>query len=117
MDMHFCKGELKGVSFIGTPKNCHQQAAVPACHKTLKKGTPSHKGCCENEQLLIKKTDLEATSPQVSALDLLPITYVCTFVAVFFLPQHLEQKVTFYPFHKPPLPKRNIQAQLQTFLI
>ena len=56
MDMHFCQGKLKSVSFFGKAKTCHDMAdnTMKNCphHKKMmaeKKGCSEDKNCCSNK--------------------------------------------------------------------
>jgi hypothetical protein len=117
MDMHYCKGELKSISFFGTVKSCHLQPELPPCHKTQKEEKEHQNECCENQQMVIEKTNFNATNPQLVSFENLTIEFVCTWVTVFVTSQDITIKAGSLPEYKPPLPKRNIQAHLQTFII
>lgn len=117
MDMHYCKGELKGISFFGNAKSCHTQSEIPPCHKTLKKVQEHQNRCCENQQMVIEKTHFSATNSQLVSYKGIGVEFICALIAVFVTPQDITKKADFFPHFKPPLPKRNIQAHLQTFLI
>jgi len=62
MDMHFCQGKLKRINLFGKAKTCEEVAAcMKKCGKKVKSChmqkvcviDGDHKGCCENEAILI----------------------------------------------------------------
>ncbi len=117
MDMHYCNGNLKSISLFGTAKSCHTKSNVPPCHMAQQKAQDQHEGCCENQQVVIEKGQFDATAPQHTALEGISLEFIYAIVAVFVIPQDIAKKAEYIPHFKPPLPKRNQQAHLQTFLI
>ena len=125
MDAHYCQGQLKGVSFLGKAKSCHDIQATPSCHKTKK--TCQHKeenlsqeekdNCCSNESIVVEKSDVDATSPQIASASDIQLDFVAAFVAVYVFNYHVEANVQPFFQYKPPIPDRDIQILYQTFLI
>lgn len=60
MDMHFCKGKLKGISFLGKASNCHEKGAhcknsSEVCHMTIANYPQDEENsCCSNEMTLLQ---------------------------------------------------------------
>lgn len=136
MDMHFCQDRLVSISLLGKAESCHK-LKKSACH-TTKKSCHSQKSChhskagtnqkdlfhlsdkdscCHNETVVVKKSDIEATAPQLAADQDIQLDVVAAFVMAYLFnydPQTFHKPHTLY---KPPLPDRDIQVLYQTFLI
>ena len=75
VDLHYCKGELKSMSFIGKAPSCHE--VVKSCcskGKQVAACSPSttgecKKGCCNNEVQLID-IDVDFFPAIYSAIDM-----------------------------------------------
>ena len=52
MDMHYCGGELKSVSFFGKAKTCHDMAGE---NETPKKDCPHHKKMMAEKKRLFRR--------------------------------------------------------------
>ena len=120
MDMHYCQDQLKGISFIGEAENCHQAAAKTkkSCHhKSENKEDSEQKNCCENETLVIEKSDIDATSPQSIDIKDIQLDFVLAYVSTFVLNNQAESDFQPFELYKPPLPEIDIQVLFQTFLI
>ena len=125
MDVHYCQDQLKGVSFIGKAKSCHERQEKPSCHKTKMVchtqndsiTNNAQDNCCHNEKLVIKKAEVNATSPQLVSEKNIQFDFVFAFVVVFIQQYIVQMQVQPYEHYKPPLPDRDVLILYQTFLI
>jgi len=128
MDMHYCGGELKSVSFFGKAKNCHEmagedEAPMKNCphHKKMmadKKGCSEDKNCCSNKTVHFQSDQdhqLKTADFVVSKqLKQFVIAYVSVFLGEDF---DLKREVIAFAYYKPPLIPRDIPVLHQTFLL
>lgn len=128
MDMHYCGGELKSVSFFGKAKNCHEMAGesdatMKNCphHKKMiadKKSCSEDKNCCSNKTLHFQSDQdhqLQTADFVVTKqLKQFVIAYVSVFLGGDF---DLKWEVTPYAHYKPPLIRKDIPVLHQTFLL
>ena len=125
MDAHYCQDQLKGISFIGKATSCHDKEATPPCHKTKK--SCQHKevdlsqadkdNCCHNKNIVIEKSDVDATSPQLASIQDIQLDFVAAFVAVYVFHYNAEADFQSNHQYKPPIPDRDTRVLYQTFLI
>lgn len=128
MDMHYCGGELKSISFFGKAKNCHEiakedEAAMKDCpHQkkmmTEKKDCSEAKNCCSNKTVRLQSDQdhqLQTADFVVTKqLKQFVIAYVSVFLGGDF---DLKWEVTPYAHYKPPLIRKDIPVLHQTFLL
>lgn len=125
MNVHYCQDQLKGISLIGKAKSCHETQEASPCHKVKK--ACHHKSdnltqaekdnCCHNESIVIEKSEVDATSPQLGVEQDIQLSFVAAFVAVYVLDYHVASDYQQYQQYKPPLPDRDRQVLYQSFLI
>lgn len=131
MDMHFCQGNLKSVSFFGKAKTCHDMAGenetpMKDCphHKKMmaeKKGCSEDKDCCSNKTIQLQsdqdqkvQTNDFVVNKQLKQLKQFVIAYVAVFFADNF---DLQREAANFAHYKPPLIQRDIPVLNQTFLL
>jgi len=125
MDMHFCQGKLKSVSFFGKAKTCHDMAdnTMKNCphHKKMmaeKKGCSEDKNCCSNKTVHFQSDQdhqLQTADFVVTKqLKQFVIAYVSVFLGEDF---DLKREVIAFARYKPPLIPRDIPVLHQAFLL
>lgn len=128
IDMHFCQGNFKNLSFIGNANTCHDVAKkLPddhcaklqtTCHKVdpLSSKSVDTKGCCDNKTVSVQLEDDYVASN--FAVDKVNQDY---FLLAFILTQinaeNNSVNSTPYRNYKPPLIEKDIPVFFQTFLI
>ena len=125
MDMHFCQGKLKSVSFFGKAKTCHDMAegAIKNCphYKKMmadKKGCSEDKNCCSNKTVHFQSDQdqqIQNSNFVVSKqLQQFVIAYVAVFISNDF---NIEYETIPFAHYKPPLIQRDIPILNQSFLL
>lgn len=125
MDMHFCQGKLKSVSFFGKAKNCHEMTDSPMMncpyHKKMmaeKKGCSEDKNCCSNKTVHFQSDQ----DQQVQNFDFVVckqlqqfvIAYIAVCIANDF---NIGHEAIPFVHYKPPLIQRDIPTLNQSFLL
>lgn len=127
MDMHFCQGKLKRVSFIGSAKTCAEMAAImkhcsskkgKSCHSGAKSCSAdgSHKGCCENESVSFD-LDIDNIDIQDFNSSLQEIDFNVFFKGHLVALPNLQIKLLQFEEYIPPLPRKDLIVLHQSFLI
>ena len=122
MDLHYCQGNLKGASFIGKARTCHDKEVSKACHKkkkachhnSIELSEEEKNACCQNRVVHVKADDTDKVSVSQATLDyqheyaaLVPLTDSPQIVN---LPhRHSPQK------YRPPPLNKDLQVLLQIF--
>ena len=122
IDMHYCQGKLKSVSFFGKAKNCHEMAAPTSCphHQKMKVESAcsiSKKDCCSNKTVYLQADYDQLTSSSDFAMNLELQQFVIAFVKVFFQNNFIEKDFKNYTHHTPPFLSRDTYALFQIFLL
>lgn len=125
LDMHYCQGNLKSISFFGEAKSCHEIQSRPSCHSTSKAchhdkemlDQEEEDACCHNEKVFIENSELEAIPAQVTINTEMQSDFVVAYVAAHLFQGVLETDYQDFEKYKPPFPDRDIQILYQTFLI
>ena len=128
MDMHYCGGELKSISFFGKAKNCHEiakedEAAMKDCpHQkkmmTGKKDCSEAKNCCSNKTVRLQSDQDHQLQTADFAVSKQLKQFVVAYVAVFFADDFvLECEAANFAHYKPPLIPKDIPVLHQTFLL
>ena len=125
IDMHFCQDQLKSISFIGKATSCHEKQSSSTCHNT--KNSCQHKSdcenkndgddCCHNEDIVIEKTNFDATSQQIAVNHEIQFDFLAAYVSVFVFNYTFDRKTQPFKNYKTPLPDRDIRILYQTFII
>ena len=125
VDLHFCKGELKSISFWGKAPSCHEQAAAKvSCphHRRMKadKGEAAleKSNCCDNRTVQVE-ADHERQTQTAMELELNPsLQYFLMAYTVSLLPaEDIARTLAPYLNYKPPLIPRDIPVLNQSFLL
>lgn len=125
MDVHYCQGQIKSISFFGKAKSCHEKQETSPCHQTKKSCHHNEDGvsktekdnCCHNETVVIEKSDLDATATQIATVQDIQLDFIAAFIAVYVFNYSVQTDYRPYAQYKPPLPDRDVQVLYQTFLI
>lgn len=125
VDMHFCKGELKSISFWGKAPSCHEQAAAKiSCphHRKImaEKGEAALKksNCCDNHTVQVE-ADHERQTQAAVELELNPTLqyFLIAYTASLFTTEDIARMPVPYLNYKPPLIPRDIPVLTQSFLL
>ena len=127
VDMHYCQGHLKSVSFFGKAKSCHEMAnAAPMknCprHQKMRKqekekDCSEDKNCCTNKTLHFQSNqDQQVQTFNFSANQPLQ-QFVIAFVVAFFSKTFIENDTPSFAHYIPPLILRDIPVLIQSFLL
>ena len=128
MDMHYCGGALKSVSFFGKAKTCHDM--VSEVDSTMK-NCPLHKkmmademdcsedkNCCSNKTVLLQSDQDQQVQSSEFVLSKQLKQFVAAYVAVFFSNDfNIEREVVAFALYIPPFIPRDIPVLNQTFLL
>ena len=128
MDMHYCGGKIKSISFFGKAKNCHEMVGesdtpIKNCphHKKMmadEKSCFEDKNCCSNKTVHFQSDQdyqLQTADFAVSKqLKQFAIAYVSIFLGEDF---DLKREVIAFAHYKPPLIPKDIPVLHQTFLL
>lgn len=128
MDMHYCGGELKSVSFFGKAKTCHDIAGenetpMKDCphHKKMmaeKKACSEDKDCCSNETLVLQSDQDQKVQTNNFVVSKQLKQFVVAYVVVFLANDFdLQREVANFALYKPPLIQRDIPVLNQSFLL
>ena len=128
MDMHYCGGELKSVSFFGKAKTCHDLAAefeksTKSCphHKkmvTKNEGCSEDKDCCSNKTVILQFEQDQKTQYVHYVVNKELKQFVIAYVSAF-LSDRYDNKghAANYILYRPPIIQEDIQVLYQTFLL
>ena len=122
IDMHYCQGKLKSVSFFGKAKNCHEMATSTSCphHQKMKVESAcsvDKKDCCSNKTVYFQADQDQLTSSSDFAMNLELQQFVIAFVKVFFQNTFIEKNNLKYTHHSPPFLSMDTYALFQVFLL
>lgn len=125
VDMHFCKGELKSISFWGKAPSCHEQAAAkitcPHHQKMmLEQGAAAleKSNCCDNQTVQVE-ADHERQSQTAAELELNSSLqyFLIAYTTSLFPAEDIARTPARYLNYKPPLLPRDILVLTQSFLL
>ena len=125
IDAHYCQDQIQGISFIGKAKSCHDKQETLPCHKSKNSCQHQNDGvdqaddndCCHNECLVIEKSDVDATSPQLADIQNKQLDFVAAFVSNYVFDYGILADFQYFDQYRPPLPDRDVQVRYQIFLI
>ena len=127
LDMHYCAGELKSVSWLGKAKTCHEQAVA----KPMKK-CPHHqkmmqaqadgpsakqKDCCENKTVYVHADQDVDVQPIEIFQDKQFQQFLFAYLSVFQSSHTVTSHDQAYYQYRPPLIARDIPVLVQSFLL
>ncbi len=127
VDMHYCNGELKSVSFFGKAKTCHEKVVTNkkiACPHHQKMQAASNNSdemnendCCENKTTIIQADDDQVNShypvPTTPQLQQFVIAYILAFHAQITTDKQSIQEISYLS----PLLSRDIYVLSEAFLL
>lgn len=129
MDMHYCGGQLKSVSFFGKAKTCHdiaEESETPMMkdcphHKKMmaeNKGCSEDKDCCSNKTVHLQSDQVQKNQTNDFVVSKELKQFAIAYVTVFFADDfNLEREAANFGHYKPPLIQRDIPVLNQTFLL
>lgn len=118
VDFHYCKNEIKSVSFFGNAKTCKEMSTPLSCGITIKKSSKVvSSNCCHNESIVIKNIDLETTHSQSIIDEEIIINWFSIINYPVLVPFTSDLIYNKYSYYKPPLPDKNRSVLYQAFLL
>lgn len=122
IDMHYCQGQLKSVSFLGKAKNCHDIMAQSNCPHHQKKiqlegCSNDEKDCCDNKTIHIQSDNDQINSGSKFIITQKLQHFVVAFVTTFLQETPSIRNTQTYQFYKPPIVLKDILVHYQSFLI
>ncbi|SOE22903.1 hypothetical protein SAMN06298216_3304 [Spirosomataceae bacterium TFI 002] len=119
IDIHFCQNQIKGISFSGKAKTCHEIKKSAACHKNSDDKSYKKKkdNCCHNENISVEKSEFDAVSLEVSSLPYFELAFQPVSTNTFVFNNSIGFQTSVFVPYKPPLPDKDVLVLYQTFLI
>lgn len=124
VDMHYCQGQLKSLSFIGKAKNCHEMASQMAnCpHHQQQMATVAacemeDKDCCQNKTWYFNLDQDQVNQTADFLVTAQWQQFIIAYVAVFFQNQSSPKEVRYWTQYKPPLIPRDLPVLFESFLL
>lgn len=127
VDMHYCQGKLKSVSFFGKAKTCHEMsdtASMKNCphHQKImeqKEGCSiDKKDCCSNKTVYFQSDQDQQVQTSDFVVSKQLQQFVIAYVAAFFTNDFsIESDAVSFVLYKPPLISRDIYVLVQSFLL
>lgn len=127
MDMHYCGGELKSVSFLGKARTCHELARASAA--PMMKNCPHHKkmmeemsckedkNCCSNRTIFLEPDqDQNIKTPDFGAGEQGNQFDFACIEAFLVTDTDAGHDVVHFACYKPPILQRDIPVLNQSFL-
>ena len=112
MEMHYCKGELKDISFVGhsTCGTCDNNKPKCKMHK-------GKKSCCETTTIIhdAEEDYLSNTIDINQITEILPIVICFNYNYTVFIDETIEKQV--FKAYSPPEVDKDIALLVQSFLI
>jgi len=125
IDMHYCQGQFKSMSFFGKAETCHEKVApkMANCPHHQKMMTDSEgcsierKGCCDSKSIHIQSDNdqLNATS-EIPANQELQQFFIA-FVEVFFKNIVIKKSSPAYIHYQSPVLIKDTYVLFETFRI
>lgn len=124
INLHYCREELKGMSFFFEKESCHQPSAgAPACplHQPTGCGhggeEEDKKGCCDNQPTYVKTDDARQADLQQLQPWLLvaPVAELVDIKAP--APPTTDAHTRHYLIYRPPIVLTDLPVLFQSFLI
>jgi hypothetical protein len=131
VELHYCKGEITDISFIGETncvckgskeeqttestetisckKHCHKEAAIDDSKENLKQ----EKKCCKTEKLTFASSKLKA----ISSSKFNQIVALLAIVNPFLIGKLLQKADTDFLLYEPPIKQRDLQILNSVFII
>ncbi|MEZ5008282.1 MAG: hypothetical protein R2753_09065 [Chitinophagales bacterium] len=120
IDMHFCQGTFKNLSFLGDARSCHDK--VPhaknqaSCHTN---NAPSNeimdsKGCCDNKTIAVQLED-NFVKAEIANFSNHQMAFLLAFAVTSLNINSTSEVDLPYLNYKPPLLDKDIPILTQTF--
>lgn len=134
LDVHYCSGGIKDVSFFGKANECEMMKEVVVeegshaccsskntvivshCSKNSSDNLLSKGKCCSNQSFILQSLEDGQTSDSFNFTSI-DFTFIALFVFNIALLFETERKVVNYSLYKPPLIHYDAIVQHQSFLI
>ena len=121
IDLHYCQGDLKSVSFFSEAKKCHDMVAMTNCSHHQKQqeqsqSCPEEEGCCQNETFQFQP-DHELTIQTFEFVVNKQLQHFLTAYVIVLINQFDEENPITHTYYKPPLIRRDIPVLVQSFLL
>jgi hypothetical protein len=116
-DVHYCKGQLKGISILGEAKSCHTVKKVCPNHAGMQLEQDEDRDCCSNKTLEFEDLDSDYNIASDLVFSDLEFKFLASFAYAFVL---LDAPIsTEYQSFKapPPLITRDIYVLNEAFLL
>lgn len=127
IDMHYCKGELKSVAFIGKAKSCHDTQSsstkkmCPHHQKMMDMGediTAEQNNCCQNKTMRSQSDDDKTIVISDVIVPNVTLNYVVAFVTTqFSINLSSINQNTYIEDYHPPIISRDIYVLHESFII
>lgn len=125
IDMHFCQGQFKSMSFFGKAKTCHEAVApnMANCpsHQIMmanSKGTSiERKGCCDNKSIQIQSDNNQLEFKSNFAVNQELQQFLAAFIQVFFQNVDTVKSTPTYVFYKSPKLIKDTYVLFESFLL
>ena len=117
---HYCMNELKKVSFLLIPENCHKNAESGHCssHEKHQHEDKAHHGnCCDNRSDYIKSLDGDIEFQAIKGFSFEKKLLAIVHLIIFKFTPELENNNFSFHDYSPPLVYRDIPILNQSFLI
>ena len=128
IDMHYCQGQFKNLSFIGEAQTCHDMAEKMESNHCAKKQKPCHQkespscsekeehdGCCDSNTILVQ-LDEDYVQSNVLVLEQDQYHFLVAFCSTYLVLEDISSILIHYQNYKPPLLDKDIHVLTQTFL-
>ena len=127
IDMHYCQGELKSVSFVGKAKSCHNtqlSSTVKMCphHQKMmdngKEVSAEQNDCCKNNTVRFQSDDDKNLVLSDMIMHNVTLNFVVAFVATLYSDNiHSMNGSSIFKVYHSPLISRDIYVLYETFII
>ena len=126
VDIHYCQGQLKSISFLGKAKSCHEMSdatQMKNCpqHKKMleqnKNCSLDNKDCCGNKTFHFQSDQDKVVQTYDFAVNKQLQQFVAVYVLVFFSNNLVETDTSPFNSYKPPLVFEDILVLIQSFLL
>jgi len=119
IDMHYCQGKLKALSFIGKASNCtgSTSSTCITSHTNNEQSTSlSKQRCCENKTAFLQFSPNQESLSFHSNLSIDHNLLIRLFVAQRESYFHTDTQSSPLPFYRPPSINEDIPVLVQAFL-
>lgn len=115
VDLHFCRGQLKGFSLLGKAKNCHDKMAKCPNHSPSLEVSDAN-DCCSNKTVQVENLD-EDGLPLWDVDRLVNLKTIAPIIEDPVLLSNNALKLQKRVLRPPPLLQKDLYILLETFLL